>query len=112
MTKKINEVLDFKRVPLWEHVVVKLDPPEKISAGGIILPDADSRKHMGSETGVVVAIGPDAWEATGSEGQVKIGDRVLFKRYAGIDATLKGENKDEFYRVMSDKDIALIIKED
>ncbi len=101
-----------KKIPLWSEVVVKLDAPEKISAGGIILPDTDNRKHMGAETGTVFAIGPDAWKGTGSEGFVKIGDRVLFKRYAGLDGNTKNDPKDEQYRVMTDSNIAMVLGDD
>jgi chaperonin GroES len=67
---------DYMKVkPLADRVLVKLEKNEAKTAGGIIIPDTAQEK---TQTGVVVAVGDDKDVIT-----VKIGDRVMYDKYAG-----------------------------
>ena len=62
--------------PLNDFYLLKLVEAEERTVGGIILPDAAQERP---DEGVVEAIPAD------SSDDVKIGDRVIFKRFAGED---------------------------
>ncbi len=102
----------MKKRPLWRNVLVELDKVEKVSSGGIILPDTDPRKKMAQEIGTVVGLGRAVLADTGCEGDLKIGDKVLFKRYAGVEANCKGDEEGVSYRAMNEEEIILVIEED
>jgi chaperonin GroES len=110
--------------PSGNRVVVQPDEVERVSEGGIIIPDADADKHqMAQSTGTLVGMGPDAFKeyttvteryldgrwvpfertVTGfSENFAEIGDRVAFAKYGGL--SVIGEDGQE-YRLMNDMDI-------
>lgn len=100
----------MKIEPAGHRVIVKPDPLEEISAGGIVIAHgADKkRKEQAQQTGVIVAIGPNAWKAfdDGAPWAV-VGDRVYFAKYGGHII----EDGDEEYRLLNDEDITAIIRE-
>ena len=70
--------------PLHDRVIVKRIEEEKKSAGGIVIPDTAAEKPSQGE---VVYAGPGKTDDNGkmvSMG-VKVGDRVLFGKYAGTE---------------------------
>jgi chaperonin GroES len=75
--------------PLDDNIVLKPAEAEEKSAGGILLPDAAKEKPI---KGTVVAIGPGRTLKNGKrlEPSVKIGDVVLFGKYAGNDIKIDG----------------------
>ena len=89
-------------------VLVKPAEIEKCSEAGIILhaPTEEDRVQLGQIFGEVVDIGPGAW-CDESEPRCAIGNRVIFRRYAG--EQFDGDDGIK-YRLMNDKDI-LAIKE-
>lgn len=94
-------------VPLDLRVLVLPDAVEKVTAGGIILPEDNAeRKQMAMTKGTLVAIGENAWEeaAARSAGftRPQPGDRVVFAKYGGD--TFLGADRRE-YRLMNDCDI-------
>ena len=86
--------------PLGERVFVKVSPSEDKTAGGILLPDTAKEKP---QVGEVVAVGPGKRNDDGSYSalEVKVGDRVLYSKYAGTDVKLGGDD----YVLLSEKDI-------
>ena len=114
--------------PCGDRVVVLPDSVERVTAGGIIIPDEEADRHqMGQVAGVLVAVGPDAWshqttiteklvdgqlkvverKVTGySQDFAKIGDRVCFARYNGL--PFDGEDGQQ-YRLLNDEDITATI---
>jgi chaperonin GroES len=68
--------------PLGDRVVIERDEAETTTAGGIVLPDSAKDKPA---RGRVVSIGDGRLLDNGSRSpfQVKVGDRVLFRSYAG-----------------------------
>ena len=73
--------------PLGERVFVKVSASEEKTAGGILLPDTAKEKP---QIGEIVATGPGKRNDDGSrqELEVKIGDKVLYSKYAGTDIKL------------------------
>ncbi len=86
--------------PLGERVFVKVSPSEEKTAGGILLPDTAKEKP---QVGEVVAVGPGKRNEDGSYSalEVKVGDKVLYSKYAGTDIKLGGDD----YVLLSEKDI-------
>lgn len=85
--------------PINDRVVVKPAPAEEKTQGGIIIPDTAKEKP---QRGEVVAAGP------GKEGNlmtVKVGDIVLYGKYAGQQVTLDGQD----YLIMREDDILVIL---
>jgi co-chaperonin GroES (HSP10) len=84
--------------PLWDRVVVLPDYAATKSSGGVELPeDLVERMNMSAESGVIVALGADAFKKASY--RPKPGTRVTFERYAGL--VVFGVDGKE-YRVMDD----------
>lgn len=84
---------------------------EQKTRGGIILVD-NSVEHLAKEEGIVMELGPDVFIDSGptTEAQVKIGDTVVFARYAGKQLTPDDGQGNEL-RVMRDVDIHCVVEE-
>ena len=76
--------------PLHDRVLVRPSQPESVTAGGIIIPDTAQEKSMRGE---VVAAGPGKITEDGKvlPLQVKVGDHVLYGKYAGSELSVNGE---------------------
>ena len=76
--------------PLYDRVVIKRMEEEKMSAGGIVIPDSATEKPIKGE---VVAVGAGKSLDNGSvrAPQVKVGDKVLFGKYAGTEVKVDGQ---------------------
>lgn len=103
-TYKNYTMLDYR-------VLVEIDMSEKKSAGGIIIADGD-QKHQGEagkELGILRAMGDRAFEEAGPT-KPKVGDKVIFKRYAGI--LLKSNIElDQQLRMVNDNEIFAVFKD-
>src|SRR5690606_99602 len=75
--------------PLFDRVVIKRMEEEKMSAGGIVIPDSATEKPIKGE---VVAVGEGKTLDNGSlrAPKVKVGDKVLFGKYSGTEVKLDG----------------------
>ena len=75
--------------PLHDRVVIKRMEEEKLSAGGIVIPDSATEKPIKGE---VVAVGTGKVLDNGQlrAPQVKVGDTVLFGKYSGTEVKLDG----------------------
>ena len=76
--------------PLHDRVVIKRMEEEKMSAGGIVIPDSATEKPIKGE---VLAVGAGKSLDNGSvrAPQVKVGDKVLFGKYAGTEVKLDAQ---------------------
>lgn len=79
----------MKIKPMNDRVLVLRVQEEQKTAGGIIIPDTAKEKP---QEGKVVAVGPGK---AGDDGkrtvlEVKVGDRVLFGKYAGTEMKIDG----------------------
>ena len=74
--------------PLFDRVVIKSIDSEETTKSGIVLPGAAKEKPQMAE---VIAIGPGG-NVDGKEivMQVKVGDKVLYSKYAGNEVKLDG----------------------
>jgi len=73
-----------KIVPLGDRVVIKAVPKEEVSKGGIVLPDTAKEKP---QEGEIIAVGPGRLTDEGQRiaMEVKVGDRVIYSKYAGTE---------------------------
>ncbi len=90
--------------PLGDRVFVKVTSSEEKTQGGIYLPDNAREKP---QIGEVSAVGPGRRNDDGSrqEVEVKVGDKVLYSKYAGTDIKLSSEE----YVLLSEKDILAVV---
>lgn len=92
--------------PLRDKVVVKrLEEAEEKTPGGIIIPDTAKEKP---QMGEVIAVGKGKILQDGKviPPDVKVGDKVLFARYAGTEIKIDGQE----YLIMSEDEILGIIE--
>ena len=72
--------------PLHDRIVVQRSKGEEKSPGGIIIPDNAKEKPAEGEV-LAVGTGKRLENGTRQEPDVKVGDRVLFGKYAGTEIT-------------------------
>ena len=90
--------------PLHDRVIVKRLEAERTTASGIVLPDTAGEKP---DQGEVLAVGPGKHADDGKlvPMAVKVGDMVLFNKYAGTEVKIDGAE----HLVMREDDILAII---
>ena len=90
---------NVKIKPIADRVVVEAAAAEEKTAGGIIIPDTAKEKP---QRGKIIAVG------TGKKDEpltVKVGDEVLYGKYAGTEINVGGTD----YLIMRESDIFAII---
>jgi chaperonin GroES len=92
--------------PLHDRVVVRRMEEERKTASGIIIPDNATEKP---DRGEVLAVGPGK---VGDDNervalQVKVGDKVLFGKYAGTTVKMDGQE----VLIMREEDLLAIIED-
>jgi len=92
--------------PLSDHLIVKAIQEDTTTKSGIVLPDTVDKEKP--EKGEVVAVGPGRILDNGTklEMSVKVGDKVMFKKYAPDEIKVEGIE----YLILSESDILAIIK--
>ncbi len=86
-------------LPLGQRVLVKRVDEEAKTASGIIIPDNAKEKPLSAE---VIAISQEVKE----DGEINVGDKVIFAKYSGTEITLDGEEM----LVLNTDDILGILK--
>ncbi|MEA4881125.1 MAG: co-chaperone GroES [Synergistaceae bacterium] len=91
--------------PLGDRIVVKVINHEEKTRGGIVLPDTAKEKPTEGE---VLAVGTGKVLENGQKLplEVKIGDRIIFSKYAGTEVKLDGEDM----VIFSERDVLAIIE--
>jgi chaperonin GroES len=86
--------------PLGDRVVVKVLKAEERTKSGIVLPDTAKEKP---QEGEVMAVGTGRLLDNGQKVpmEVKVGDRIIFSKYAGTEIKIDGEE----YLIFSERDI-------
>jgi chaperonin GroES len=86
--------------PLGSRVVIKALEREEMTKSGIVLPDTAKEKP---QEGRVLAVGPGDRDEDGDRipVELKVGDRVLFQKYAGTEFKLDEEE----LLILAEKDI-------
>jgi chaperonin GroES len=79
-----------KLQPMADRVVITPLPKEEVTKGGIVLPDTAKEKPI---EGKVIAVGPGGMSDDGKRipMDVKVGDIVLYAKYAGTEIKEDGE---------------------
>lgn len=85
--------------PLADRVLVEAAAAEEKTAGGIIIPDTAKEKP---QRGKIVAVGAGKKDEPMT---VKVGDSVLYGKYAGTEITIEGKE----YLIMRESDIFAVL---
>ncbi|MBI4811831.1 co-chaperone GroES [Candidatus Falkowbacteria bacterium] len=96
----------MKLKPLHDHVIVKPITEDEVTAAGIVLPDTVDKEKP--EKGEVIAVGPGKLLESGQRApmSVKVGDKVMFKKYSPDEIKVDKEE----YLVISEGDIMAILE--
>lgn len=91
--------------PLGDRIIAKALSAESVTSGGIILPDTAKEKPLEGE---VIAVGPGAQLNSGKKVamDVKIGDKIVYGKYAGTEVKVDGEE----YIILRQEDILAVIE--
>jgi co-chaperonin GroES (HSP10) len=91
--------------PIYKRLLVRLEPIETKSAGGIILAKDERREKNGAEKGIIVELSSDCFQE--HEGLPKVGDQVYFAKYAG--KFVVDPDTGEELVLLNDEDVVAII---
>ncbi len=91
--------------PLHDRVLVERLEAESKTAGGIIIPDTAKEKPA---EGKVVSVGEGARDESGKRVpmDVKVGDRILFAKWGGVEVKLDGKE----LIILKESDILAVIE--
>lgn len=90
----------MKIKPLADRILVKNDKAETKTASGLIIPEAAQEK---TQTASVVEVGPGTKDNAIT---VKIGDRIMYDKYAGTPVKIDGED----HLILKINDVIAIIE--
>lgn len=91
----------MKLVPLADRVILKQDSAEEKTKSGIILTSQSQEKPQQAQ---IVAVGPGTDDVPMT---VKVGDKVVYSKYAGSEVKLE----DEEYIIVKQNDILAIVED-
>jgi len=91
--------------PLHDRVLVRRIASENKTAGGIIIPDTAQEKPMEGEI-LAVGTGHRAEDGRVTPLDVKVGDIVLFTKWAGTEVKVNGED----LMIMKESDILAVVE--
>ena len=95
----------MKIKPLFDRVVIEPGKQENENKFGIVLPETSQEKP---QIGYVVEVGDgENFDNNKTEMKVKIGDKVVFNRYAGVELKLDGKK----YIIMRQIDVIGVIND-
>ncbi len=101
----------MKIKPMGNRVLVKQDSQEEVTRYGIVLPATTDKEKKA--IGSIVALG------TGSEIAIlglKVGDKVVFGKYAGEEVEVEEDGKKQEYKILNvgkekdDSDVLAIVE--
>ena len=100
-----TRMAETKLRPLGDRVVIKPATREEATKSGILLPDTSKEKP---QRGSIIAVGEGRRDDDGDriEMDVKVGDTVLFAKYAGTEFKLDEEE----LLILAEKDILAVIE--
>ena len=92
--------------PMGDRVVIRPAAREETTRSGIVLPDTSKEKP---QRGEVIAVGSGRLTDEGKriDMDIKVGDTVLFAKYAGTEFKME----DEELLILSEKDVLAIVSE-
>ena len=87
-------------------MLVKPDPVEETTKGGIVIAETIRDSHGSAQnTGTLLAAGPDAWREFKGR-WANVGDKVLFAKYGGL--LIHGLDGED-YRLLNDEQITAVV---
>ena len=95
----------MKLKPLGDRIVVKVLSEEMKTKGGIVLPDTAKEKPTEGEV-LAVGTGKILDNGTKQPVEVKVGDRIIFSKYAGTEVKVDGEE----LVIFSERDVLAIVE--
>ena len=92
--------------PLHDNVVVKAVAMDETTKSGIVIPETIDKEKP--EKGEIIAIGPGKILENGQRASmsVKVGDKVMFKKYSPDEIKIEGEE----YLVIGESDIIAVLE--
>ena len=96
----------IKLNPLGDRLVVEAIEQEDATASGILIPESAKEKP---QQGKVLAAGPGRLDDDGKRVamEVKVGDRVLYAKYAGTEIKLEGNQK---VLILKESDVLALVE--
>jgi len=90
--------------PMEDRVILKSMEAQEKTAGGIYIPDNAKEKP---QKGEIVAVGPGKTNDKGQRNEMtlKVGDKVLYGKYAGTEVTIDGEE----YLIVRESDVLAVV---
>ena len=91
--------------PLGSRVVIEPTEQEEVTAGGIVLPETAKEKP---EKGKILSVGPGERDDEGKRipMDVKVGDTVLYAKYAGTEIKVEGKK----LLILKESDVLAIVE--
>ena len=93
--------MDIK--PLGDRVVIKKIESEEKTKSGIVLPSTAKEQPQMAE---IVAVGADITNDEKKKDQLKVGDKVIFSKYAGAEVKIDGVE----YTILKLNDVLAVIE--
>lgn len=95
----------MKLKPLGDRVVIEPAKSEEVTASGLVLPETAKEKP---QQGTILAIGAGRTDGKGNRVamDVKVGDTVLYAKYAGTEVKIDGEK----LLILKESDILAIVE--
>lgn len=107
MAKKADETTKLNLRPLADRVVIEsVEEDEQTFAGGkLVLPETAKEKP---QKGLILAIGPGRTDDEGKRlpMDVKVGDQVLYAKYAGTEVKVEGRK----LLILKESDILAVVE--
>ena len=90
--------------PIGDKIAIKPVAAEEVTKGGIVLPGSAQEKP---QQGEVIAVGGGILLQSGVRAplEVKVGDKVVYAKYAGTEVKFNGEE----FVILSEKDILVVL---
>lgn len=94
----------MKLRPLGERLVIELVEAEEKTASGIVLPSSAKEQP---QFALVTEVGADILNDEKKKNQVKVGDRVIYSKFAGTEVKLSGKE----YTVIKLTDVLAVVED-
>ncbi len=99
-------------IPTEYKVLIRPDKVDDQSAGGMYLPDsAVDKQQYAMDRGIILAFGEGFFRDLPGP-KPEVGNKVIFNKYAGTIVPVFEDGKIEKLRLINDKDICAILKEE
>ena len=91
--------------PLEDRIVIRQVEAEQTTASGLVIPDTAKEKP---QEGEVIAVGPGRVDDNGNRipVDVKVGDVVIYSRYAGTEVKYEGQE----FQILSSRDVLAVVE--